>query len=166
MSALCRKIKQKLNIFEWISYLWSKQTRHILDTQNMRSISDQLIREFDIIIQIVFISLLHSAITRVANRCLNNSAWLSSRFHPENQIRQIIQTVENAENVHSVVVRELAEFADSVVGIIRVADSIRAAKKHLKRNVRDLSSKLLETLPRTFAEETEGNVEGSSSPAF
>ena len=132
----------------------------------MCSISDQLIREFDVIIQIVFISLLHCAISRVADRRFNNSSGLSSRFHSENQIRQIIQTVENAENVHSVVVRELAEFANGVVGIICVADSVRAAKKHLKRNIRDLSSKLLETLPRTFAEETKGNVEGGSSPAF
>ena len=149
-----------------IFYLWSEQTSHILDTQYVSSISDQLIRKFDVVIQVVLVPLLHSTVARVANRSLNNTSWLSSSFHSKDKIWQVVETVKNSENVHSVVVGELAEFANSIVRVICVADCVCSSKKHLKRNVWNLRSQLLQSLPRTFPQESQGNVKGRPAPAL
>lgn len=50
----------------------------------------------------------------------------------------------------------------SVVRVVGVADSVGPSEQHLERDIWDQSSQLLESLPRTFWQESHGHVKGSA----
>ena len=58
----------------------------------------------------------------------------------------------------------LTNARDDVVGIVRVADGVRAAQQHLEEDVRDLLAELREPLPRVFLEEPHRRVERRPAP--
>ena len=63
--------------------------------------------------------------------------------------------------------RRLAhEEAHDVVGIVRVADAVGAAQKHLQEEVRRALADRGEPLPRVLGQEAHGDVEGRAAPAF
>lgn len=62
--------------------------------------------------------------------------------------------------------RQIAELVDDVVRVICVADSVGAAQQHLKGNVRNLISHLLQALPRAFVKEAQADVEGRAAPVL
>lgn len=51
---------------------------------------------------------------------------------------------------------------DGVVGVVGVAHGVGASQQHLKRDVWDQSSQLLQPLPGTLRQESHGHVEGST----
>ena len=55
---------------------------------------------------------------------------------------------------------------DDVVGIVRVADRVRAAQEHLETDVRHALAQQAQALPRIFAEEAHRRVEGRAAPHF
>ena len=66
-----------------------------------------------------------------------NGVRFLHRFHRDLQIRQIIERIEDAENIHAGRSGVLDESGDDIVRIIRIADRIRAAEKHLETDVRN-----------------------------
>ena len=58
------------------------------------------------------------------------------------------------------------ETGDDVIGIVGIADRVRAAKQHLKRDVRNFFTQQIEPRPRVFATEAHRGVEGRAAPHF
>ena len=132
----------------------------------MCAVFDELRGNSHVVIKVVLISTFNSAITSVRNCRLDNTTRLACCLHAKNKIGQIVQAVENTENVHTVVLWELTELTDSVVGIVCIADSVCSTKKHLKGNIGDLISQLLETFPWTLVQETECDIKSGTTPTF
>ncbi len=91
---------------------------------------------------------------------------LPDSLHRDLHVRQVVQRVEDAEDVHPAVGGVLDETGDDVVGIIRVTDGVGTAEEHLEKDVRHLFAELAEAFPRALVEETHRGVEGRAAPHF
>ena len=85
-------------------------------------------------------------------------------LHRHPHVRHPVERVEDAEDVHAGRGGFLAELADDVVGIARVADGVAGPKQHLKQDVRDLLAQVRQPLPGIFLEEPQGRVERRPAP--
>ena len=130
----------------------------------MRAHALQLLRELHVILQRELVAAVVEDVARVADRRLADRVRALHRFHADAEIRQIIQRVEDAEDVHAARGRVLHEAGDDVVGIIRVADGVGAAEQHLETDVRHARAELPEALPRILVEEAHRGVEGRAAP--
>src|SRR5688572_11091883 len=88
------------------------------------------------------------------------------RFHGDDEVREIIERIENAEDIDAFSGGMLDETFHHVVGIVRVTDGVGTAEQHLETDVGYFCAKLTEAFPWIFMEKTHRGVEGGAAPHF
>jgi hypothetical protein len=78
----------------------------------------------------------------------------------------VVQSVEDSEDINSVLLSLLAEVVDCIVWQRGVCNSVGATQEHLEWDVGDELSHLSQPVPGILVEETHSNVEGGSTPAL
>ena len=140
------------------------QSRHVLDRENVRAHLFQFLRELDVILQRVLRASRIEDVAGVADRRFANRVRLLHRLHRDREIRRVVERVEHAEDVHALRGGVPDEAGHDVVGVIRVAHGVRAAKEHLETDVRNFRAQLAQTFPRVFVQEAHRRVEGRAAP--
>ena len=101
---------------------------------------------------------------RVADGALGVAARLLDGFDGGLEVAKVVDGVEDAEDVHAVLNRELAELIDDIVGVVAVAYDVLAAEQHLEGRLLEALLELAQALPGVLAEKAEGGVEGGAAP--
>ena len=120
----------------------------------------------DIILERVFVPALVQDVAGVADGRLANGVRVLDGFHRHPEVRQVVERVEDAEDIHAGGGGVLDEPGDHVVGVVGVTDGVRAAEEHLEADVGDGRAKLAQPFPRVFGQEPHGGVEGGAAPHF
>mmetsp|Transcript_18872 Transcript_18872/g.54649 ORF Transcript_18872/g.54649 Transcript_18872/m.54649 type:complete len:333 (-) Transcript_18872:914-1912(-) len=141
-----------------------EQTGHILDGKGMDAHVGQFTGEIDVIFEIVLALGGVGDISRVADGALDESTGGTGGVDSELEIVEIIERIKDAEDVDSGFGRLLAEFVHDIVGIVGISHRVGATEQHLEGHVRHLFPQFLQSLPRTFVQESHGHVERRSSP--
>ncbi len=137
---------------------------HVFDREEVRAHLLQLLRELHVVLEGEFVPSGIEDVAGVADGGLANRMGLVHRFHRDLEVRQVVERIEDAENVHARRGGVLDETGDDVVRVVRVADGVGAAEKHLETDVRNLGAQLAEAFPRVFVEETHRRVERRAAP--
>mmetsp|Transcript_8931 Transcript_8931/g.19933 ORF Transcript_8931/g.19933 Transcript_8931/m.19933 type:complete len:258 (+) Transcript_8931:1308-2081(+) len=103
-------------------------------------------------------------ISCVRDRGLHDATRRADRIDAELEIVQIIQRVEDAEDIHPILDRDVAELENGIVWVVRVPDPVGTPQKHLERHVRNTLPHLLESLPRALTKEPEADIESGAAP--
>lgn len=82
------------------------------------------------------------------------------------ELVNVIQSIEDSEDVDTILESLLDKVVNSVVRKRRVRNTIGATEKHLEGNVRYKLSHLPEAVPRILVEEAHGDIEGGATPAL
>ena len=143
-----------------------QQARHVLDGDHVCAGLFQFLQQADVIGEIVFRSGTVVEVARVADRALADLAALDHRIHRDAHVLDPVETIENSEHIDARFCGLLDEMAHHIVGIVGVADPVRAAQQHLGEQVGRFLSHQRQPLPRVFGEETHGHVKGRPAPAF
>eukprot|EP00968_Pinguiococcus_pyrenoidosus_P004452 scaffold300_cov258-Pinguiococcus_pyrenoidosus.AAC.31 len=143
-----------------------EQARHVLDRQDVDPGRDQLVNKTKVVLERVRLAGRVGHVARVADGALDNAARGSHGVDAEAQVVHVVEGVEDAEHVHSGVLRDLAELVDHVVRVVGVSDPIRAAEEHLERHERHRLAQLLQSVPRALVQEAHADVEGRAAPAL
>ena len=133
----------------------------------MRAHFLHLLRLRDVVVEVVLRAGGIEDIAGVADGGLADGfAVLADGLHGDLHVREVVERIEDAEDVHPAIGGVFDETGDDVVRVVRVADGVRAAEEHLEKNVRDFLPELAEALPRILVEEAHGGIEGGSAPHF
>ena len=142
-----------------------QQTRHIFQADNVSPRIAQRFTHIDIVVQVVFGAVWIKDITGITDRAFTDFAGLDHGIHGDAHVFNPVQTVEHTENVNAGC--SLADkFLYDIIGISRVADTIRPAQQHLGHNIRDAGAQIAQALPRTFLQKPIGHIKGRTAPAF
>ena len=143
-----------------------QETGHVLQRDDVRAGFLQLIGQRDIVFEVVFRPGGIEDIAGIADRRFADLVFLRNRIHRDAHIVDPVEAVEDAEDVDAAPGRLADEVRDDIVRIVRVADAIGAAQKHLQQQVRRILAHQGQTLPRILGQEAHGDVEGRAAPAF
>ena len=141
-----------------------QKTGHVLDGDHVSAAFFELFRHIHIVFQSELVVLRVEDVARVADGRLTELALLDDFVHRHFHAGDPVEGVEDTEDVDARFGGLFDELADDVVGVVRVADGIGAAEKHLERDVRDESAQFLEALPRVLIEEAERGIERGAAP--
>ena len=133
---------------------------HVLDGQRVNAHVGLLLRKLH-----VKLGRVHGR-RRVANRTLRMPAVLLHAANRRLKVARIVQRIEDAENVHSVLAGQRDKAFDDVVRIVLVAENVLTAQQHLKRRLLADLANLAQTLPGVLAQEAHADVKGRPAPAF
>ena len=126
----------------------------------------QFLRQFHIIFQVIFFSGFIQNISGITDTSLRDfplsENLIKSHFHT----LYPVQGVKDTEHIDAGLCRLLDEFADDIIWIILIPDSIRTAKQHLKQHIGYLLSQSRKPLPGRLTQKTVGYIEGRSAPHF
>ena len=159
------KINRKLRALlksgnKLISGKRTKQTGHILDADG---VSTHL---FDLACDVlpIFhrISIAEGIDQSDLCMCSGFLGCLDSGLH----IAQIVQAVENTDSVNAVLDGLLYEAVDDIICVMRIAENVLAAEKHLGRGLLEVRLQCSQSLPRILVKETKAGIEGSAAPAL
>ncbi len=100
----------------------------------------------------------------VADGRFAEHAAVEHGVHGHLHVRQPIERIEDAEQIHARGGRLAHELLDHVVRIVRVAQGVRGPQQHLEQDVRDPLAQIGQSLPGTFLEEPHGRVERRPAP--
>ena len=139
---------------------------HVLQPDDVGAGGLELLGERDIVFEAVFGAVRIEDVAGVADRALAELARVAHRVHRDAHVLDPVEAVEDAKEIDAALGRLGDEVADGVVGIVGVADGVRAAQQHLQEDVRHFLADAGETLPRILGEEAHGDVEGRAAPAF
>ena len=143
------------------------ESGHVLDAKHVSAHFFQLLRELDVVGEIILVPLGIEDVSCVTNRAFAQGLRLLTHGgHRLGKIGQVVEAVENAEDVHAVLCGMFDETANHVVRVVGVTDGVGTTEQHLEQNVRHAFPKLAQTLPGTFLEETHGGVKGGAAPHF
>ena len=149
---------------QFIRRLRLQQAGHILDSDNVCSALLKFLCHPDIILQIIFVPAGIHDVAGVAQRRLCDLALVQHLVQRDFHSRNPVQRIEDAEHVDTALRRLLHELPDDIVRIIFVPHRVRAADQHLKQDVRNLLTQLVQPLPRRFLQESVRGIEGSAAP--
>jgi hypothetical protein len=150
---------------EYSSGLGAEDTSHVLDSENVSSHLNDLVGKVEVVLEVVLL-LGVQHVTRVTDGSLNNSSSLLDGADTDSKLLNIVKSVEDTENINSVLLGLLDEVVDGVVGKGGVSNSVGSTQQHLEGNVGHKLTELAKTVPGVLVQETVGNIEGSSSPAL
>ncbi len=142
------------------------QPGHVLDAENVAAGALQLLRQPDVIGEVVFRPRRVEQVAGVADRALAQLVRLDHRVERDAHVLHPVEAVEDAEQVDAVLRRAGDEVAHHIVGIVGIADAIGAAQQHLQQDVGRPLAHRPEPLPGILGEEAHGDVEGRPAPAF
>ena len=141
-----------------------EQAGHVLDGQHVRAALLELLGEVDVILQRVFVLRGIENIAGIAHGGLEQLVLLEHLVHGDLHAGDPVQRVEYAEHVDTALSSLLHEGAHKVIGIVGIADEVRAAQQHLERDVGDLLAQQTQALPRGLVQEAVGHVERRAAP--
>ena len=142
-----------------------QQTRHVFQAQNMRTCVAQLFRHANVVFQVIFRAIRVQNIAGIANGAFTDFTVLDDRVHGHTHILDPVQRVEHAEHID--ILRRLADkFLHHIVGVVGIANPVRAAQQHLGHQIRHRFAQVAQTLPRAFLQEPIGHIERCTAPAF
>ena len=137
-----------------------KNTRHVLDGERVDAHRLLLFSELYVILNRV------DGRCRIADRTLGMTAVFLDARDGDLEVARIVERIEHAENIHSVLAGERDKALYDIVGIMLVAENVLTAKKHLQGR---LGARLLypaQSLPRILAQKAHADVERRAAPAF
>ena len=137
-----------------------QQTGHILDTDGVSAHLLNLLGHAGPVLQGVSVS------QGVGQRHLSVSSLLIGCGYCGLQVAQIVQTVENTDDINTVGDGFLYKVLHHVVGVGTVAQDVLSAEEHLQLGILEALPELSQSVPGIFLQETQGSVEGGSSPAL
>ncbi len=103
-------------------------------------------------------------VARVAKSGLRDPAGLPDHPDGRQDPRQPVEGVEDPEDVDPGAGGLPNERLHDVVGVVRVADGVGSAEKHLEEDVGDPAPEELQALPGVLVEEPHGHVERGAAP--
>ncbi len=143
-----------------------EQTGHVLDADDVGAGLLQLVRQTDVIFEVVFGAVGIEDVAGVADGAFAELARLAHRLHGDAHVLHPVEAIEDAEEIDAGMGGLAHEEPDDVVGVIGVADRVGAAQQHLQQDVRRLLADVDQPLPRVLGKEAHGDVEGGAAPAF
>ena len=94
------------------------------------------------------------------------SAFLLGRLYGGLKVAEVIQAVENTNDINTVRNGLLNEILYYVVCIVVVPEDVLSTEQHLQFGILKSGTKLAESLPRIFLQETEAGVKCGTAPAL
>ena len=143
----------------------TQKTRHVLDREDVRTRLDDLLGQTQIVVERVEVFARVEQVAGVADGDLGDGgAGGQDRVDRGTHLRDVVERVEDPEDVDP----GCRGLGDERVRHLRrvrgVADGVASAQEHLDGHVRQSLTEHVETLPRVFTEETEGDVVGRPAP--
>ena len=89
----------------------------------MRARLDELVREVEVVLEVVLGLGGVSHVARVGNGRLDDAAGLAHGIHAQHQVRHVVEAVKHTEHVHAVRLGELAEPGEKEKGRILLPKS-------------------------------------------
>ncbi len=102
----------------------------------------------------------------VADGRLANGVRVLDGFHRHPEVRQVVERVEDAENIHAGGGGMLDEPGDHIGGVVGITDGVRPAEEHLEADIGDGRAKLAQPFPGILGQEPHGGVERGAAPHF
>ena len=142
------------------------ESGHVLHRQHVRTHFFQLLGNADVVFERILRASRIEDITRVAECAFANALGFAHRLHRGFHVRQVVQRIENAEDVHATLGGVLDEAGDDIGRVVRIADRIRTAQEHLEADIRNPLAQVTQPVPRILVQEAHRGVEGRSAPHF
>lgn len=142
-----------------------EDTGHILDTQSVGAQLDDLVDQFQVVVQVVLL-LGVQHVSAVADGGLDHTASGLHGLDTDLELVDIVEGVEDTEDVDTVLLCLLAEVVDGIVRQRRVGNAVGSSEQHLEGDVGDQLPELAKTVPGVLVEETHGDIEGGTTPAL
>ena len=101
---------------------------------------------------------------RVGDGAFEVTAAFLDGFGVVDDVADVVERVEHAEDMHAIALRGLDEVIADVTRIMLVPHEVLAARQHGKRRVRRLRLDGSQPLPRVLVEETHARVERRTAP--
>ena len=102
----------------------------------------------------------------VGNRALEVGSAFLDGVRVVDDVADIVQGVEDAEDVNAVLVGCMNEARAHFTGIVLVADEVLTTRKHGKTGVGGLRLNRAEAIPRILIEETQTRIERRTAPCL
>ena len=140
---------------------------HVLDSQDVGSCSNNLIREGEVVVQGVLVLCRVKQVAGVTHGYFSNSgAGFQDCLNCRTHLVNIVESIEYTEYINTCSCSFLNESLSYFLWVGGVTNRVTTTKKHLDCDVRKCLSKLGETIPGIFAEETKGNVVCCTTPGL
>ena len=147
--------------------LRAQQTRHVLDRQHMRAGVDDLLGEFEVVVQGVEILPRIRQVTGVRHRHFGHrGAGLTHRIDRRSHRVDVVECIEDPVDVDARRRGLLHEGVGHRFRIGRVTDGVASAQQHLQTDVGHRFAQRGQALPRVFLEEPQRDVVGRPAPAL
>ena len=86
------------------------------------------------------------------------------RTHGGFQVAQVVERIEDAEDIDTVVRRPGDETLDDVIGVMPIPQQVLPAQQHLQRRVGHRLLEGAQALPGIFLEKAHAGIEGRTAP--
>ena len=143
-----------------VSVLGQQQVGHILNADDACAHLLQLLGHVHIVILVV------NGGDGVGHSGLNGTAILDGGLDGLLQVAGIVQSVEDTDDVDTVLDGLGAEGIHNVVSVVLVAQNVLSTEQHLQLGVGHGLAQLTQTLPGIFVQEAHAGVEGCAAPAL
>ena len=143
-----------------------QQSRHIFESQHMRTGSFQLLGHRNIVFQIIFCAIGIQNITGVTDRAFADPIRFDHSVHSDAHIFHPIEAVKHAEDVHTRLCCLSYKELHHIVRIVGIAHPVAGAQKHLGHDIGHARAQIAQSLPRAFLQKAIGHIKGRSAPAF
>ena len=137
-----------------------EHARHVLDADGLGTKRLELRGVVDVGIKRV-----HRA-HGVADGALEMRAALVERLGAVDDVADVVERVEDAEDVDAVAMGGLDEAIDDIARVMMVADEVLSAGEHLQGRVGAVLLDDAQTIPGVLVEEAQAGVEGRATPAL
>ncbi len=143
-----------------------QQACHVFQAKNMRARRLQVFTHCNIIVQIIFRAVRVKNIARITNRTFTDLTVFHHCVHGHTHVFNPIQTVKNAEYIHTGFRGLSHKFLHYIIGIIGIPNAITGPQQHLCHQVWHSTAQISQPLPRTFLQETVSHIKRCPAPTF
>mmetsp|Transcript_19234 Transcript_19234/g.57098 ORF Transcript_19234/g.57098 Transcript_19234/m.57098 type:complete len:272 (-) Transcript_19234:1685-2500(-) len=141
-----------------------QQAGHVLDRERVHAVVHQLLRQREVVVQVVLGLGWVGHVASVAQRALRHAACFGHRVDAKLEVIDVVQRVKHAEDVDAALFGLNHKLVHDVVRVAGVADRVGAAQQHLERNVGDQLAQLLQAAPGALVQEAQRHVKRRAAP--
>jgi hypothetical protein len=105
-------------------------------------------------------------VATIAHGSFKDTTSFLHSSHSNFKLINVIESIEDSENIHAVLLGLLDEVVDGVIRKRLVRNAVGTTQQHLERDVGNQLPHLSQSVPRILIQEAHGYIEGSSTPAF
>ena len=120
----------------------------------------------EVVLEIVLARVGAGNISGVADGGLHHGTGTTCGVNSKLKVWQVVERIEDAEDIHAVVLGNLAELEDDIVWVAGVAHGVGAPQEHLAWDVWNQLVQAAEAVPGTLLQETESHVKGGTTPVL